>query len=159
MQHAKDSFLLALRDRLAALNPARIVTVDGGARPAVLAAENESATAAPPLPCAFYLRWGACSTVQPSAPVPLQRLECEISSRSGPGEPQGRGRLLAELDGELARLCDPPRVAKHDHTVSPAADLGSTVFWTAPQFAAAEDSGAELRRSARLAIFFFPEES
>ena len=157
MQYTKDSFLLLLRDRLAAFNPERTVIVDGQARPAVLAAENETATAAPPLPCAFYLRWGACAAAPGASP--LQRLECEVSYRTGAGDSHARGRVLAELDDELARICDPPRVQKRDWTQSPAADLGSVIFWTPPQFAVPEDLGSELRRGARLVVFFSPEES
>ena len=44
MQAAKDTFLKTLAGRLALLNPGRTVVVDGVARPAVLAVENEAAT-------------------------------------------------------------------------------------------------------------------
>ena len=58
MQFAKDSFYLALRDRLAALDPERKVLVDGVERPAILVIENKPVNAAPPLPNAYYLAWG-----------------------------------------------------------------------------------------------------
>ena len=41
MQFTKDSFYMALRQRLAALNPERTVTVNGVTLPAVVVAENE----------------------------------------------------------------------------------------------------------------------
>jgi len=41
MQAAKDTFLMTLAARLAVVNPARTVTMDGEMRPAVLALENE----------------------------------------------------------------------------------------------------------------------
>ncbi len=44
MQFAKDSFYIALRDRLAVLNPARTVYLDGVTRPAVIVAENQPST-------------------------------------------------------------------------------------------------------------------
>ena len=66
MQSAKDSFYVALRDRLAALNPQRTVFLNGVTRPAVIVVENEYITAAGPLPEAFYLGWG---TAQPVAPM------------------------------------------------------------------------------------------
>ena len=40
MQFAKDSFFLALQSRLAGLNPARTVTINGATVPAVLVVEN-----------------------------------------------------------------------------------------------------------------------
>ena len=40
MQFAKDSFFLALQQRLAALNPARTVTLNGATVPAILVVEN-----------------------------------------------------------------------------------------------------------------------
>ena len=50
MQSAKDSFYIALRGRLAALNPQRAVFLDGATRPAIVVCENEPLTsAAPPL--------------------------------------------------------------------------------------------------------------
>jgi hypothetical protein len=49
MQRAKDTFYITLRDRIAALNPARTVLVRGVVRPAVLVEENELAVDFPPL--------------------------------------------------------------------------------------------------------------
>ena len=42
MQAAKDTFLMTLAARLAVVNPARTVTMDGASRPAVMAVENET---------------------------------------------------------------------------------------------------------------------
>src|SRR5438046_2570039 len=78
MQSAKDSLYVALRDRLAALDPARVVFLDGAgaSRPAVIVCENEPVTAAPQLPSAFYLSWGAVAAVPASsARRPILRLE------------------------------------------------------------------------------------
>ena len=58
MQFAKDSFLLALQQRLAGLNPARTVTINGATVPAVVAIENLPPSAAEPQPDAFYIEWG-----------------------------------------------------------------------------------------------------
>ncbi len=161
MQSAKDSFYIALRDRLAALDPARTVVVDGVMRPAVLVAENEPTTAAAPLPNAFYLCWGAAEVVKGTegARRPLLKIECGIAYRVS-GVQAGavdRGRALASLDCELMRLCTPPRTAKCDYAHTPVVLLGSTVFWGEPEFSAAESAHDELRRTARLLVFFFPE--
>jgi hypothetical protein len=55
MQFAKDSFFLALQQRLAALNPARTVTLNGATVPAILVVENLLPAAADPQPNTFYL--------------------------------------------------------------------------------------------------------
>jgi len=40
MQFAKDSFFLALQQKLAGLNPARTITLNGATDPAVVVVEN-----------------------------------------------------------------------------------------------------------------------
>ena len=45
MQNAKDTFYVTLRDRLAAVNPARTMVLRGVTRPGVLVEENELASA------------------------------------------------------------------------------------------------------------------
>jgi hypothetical protein len=161
MQFAKDSFYVALRDRLAALDPARTVVVAGRMRPAVLVDENEPANSAPPLPNAFHLAWGAPEIVKgvEAARRPLMKIACTIAYRIV-GAQSGsvdRGRALAALDAELLRLTAPPRTPKCDQTYIPPAELGSTVFWGLPEFGAVESAHDELSRQARLAVFFFPE--
>ena len=83
MQFAKDSFYVALRDRLTALDPGRTIVVAGRMRPAVLVDENEPANSAPPLPNAFHLAWGIPEIVKgaESARRPLMKLDCTIAYR------------------------------------------------------------------------------
>jgi len=187
MQSAKDSFYVALRDRLAALNPQRTVFLDGVTRPAVIVVENEYITAAGPLPEAFYLGWG---TAQPVAPMrngepPLLGMECTISYwTGGSAENQGvdRGRILAQLDSELLAICSPPSTAQCDYTQSPPAALGTNVLWTLPALRMKTQSQIQgtaplwtvmgdqlvsspsdsvpvirLERAATVTIFFYPE--
>src|SRR5437763_10731285 len=130
MQTIKDSFYIALRDRLAALNPARTVTVLGVTRPAVLVIENELADSAPLLPEAFYLSWGSCDSASGTERLdsPLLQLACEITywtQGSDDLSGQDRGRTLAQLDSELLAIATPPRAALKDHAQSPAVDLGT----------------------------------
>jgi len=187
MQFAKDSFYVALRDRLATLNPQRTVFLDGVTRPAVIVVENEYITAAGPLPEAFYLGWG---TAQPVGPMrngqpPLLGLACTISYwTGGSADNQGvdRGRVLAQLDSELLAICSPPSVTQCDYTQTPPADLGTNVLWTLPELrmktqtqlqgtapmwtvmgdqlvSSPSDSVPVIRleRAASLTIFFYPE--
>jgi len=138
MQYAKDTLYVTLRDRLAALNPARTVFLDGVTRPAVIVAENEHVTPAGPLPDAFHIRWGAVRRAQlmDGSQHPLLALECGISYwTAGTTGNQGvdRGRLLAALDSELLAICSPRQATKRDYTQSPALDLGTQVLWSAPE--------------------------
>ena len=80
MQFAKDSFYVALRDRLAALNPARVVYLDGANRPAMIVAENQMPGSLVPFDNAFYLRWGAARVLASTqhARRPLVALDCVL---------------------------------------------------------------------------------
>jgi hypothetical protein len=164
MQFAKDSFYIALRDRLAAVNPQRTVVVNGATRPAVLALENQPATATPLLANAFHLIWGSLQAAlgEEAAKRPLLALTCEIRYGTSGTLDGGvdRGRLMAALDTELLEICSPARTEKLDYTQPTAADLGSNVIWTKPQLKPIETdrkTGLLLARSAELTVFFFPE--
>jgi hypothetical protein len=146
MQYAKDSFFLALQQRLAGLNPARTVTVNGATVPAVLVVENLPPASAEPQPNAFYIEWGAASVVGGHAgDAALMSLECVISYYTL-GTVQSmvdRGRVLGQLDAELLEICQPTNTEKCDYTQSPSADLGTTVFWNQPTFQEATTSAVE----------------
>ena len=168
MQFAKDSFYMALRERLAALNPQRVVSLNGVTRPAVIVAENEAIVPVEPLPDAFYIEWGAVKiTARHSSPKPLMGIDCVISHHTlGTVDSEvDRGRTLAELDTELLSICHPLHTAKQDFTQSPSADLGTFIFWTPPELGdvsgiiARESANkrVQLERKTKLAVFFFPE--
>ena len=113
----------------------------------------------------------------------LMSLECVISYYSL-GTVQSmvdRGRVLGQLDSELLGICQPTNTEKYDYTQSPAADLGTSVFWNQPMFQEATTSGVEdntlayqgravkramyeqayqdgrVERRAALTVFFFSE--
>src|ERR1700685_2140055 len=101
MQFAKDSFFLALQQRLAGLNPARTVTVDGATVPAILVVENLPPSTAEPQPNTFYIEWGTAKVVDGHAGNgALMSLECMISYFTLGTVPSmvDRGRLLGQLD-------------------------------------------------------------
>jgi hypothetical protein len=184
MQFAKDSFLLALQQRLAGVNPARTVTINGATVPAVVAVENLLPSAAEPQPNTFYIEWGTAAVVVGHAGnAALMGLQCVISYYSL-GTVQSmvdRGRVLGELDNELLSICQPTNTEKYDYTQSPSADLGTTVFWNQPLFGEPTTSGVEdnlasyqgravkkaiyeqayqdgrVERRATLTVFFFSE--
>src|ERR1700733_5344667 len=115
MQFAKDSFFLALQQRLAGLNPARTVTLNGATVPAVLAVENLPPGSAEPQPNTFYIEWGSAAVVEGHAGNAfLMSVECVISYYTL-GTVQSmvdRGRVLGELDNELLGICQPTNTEK-----------------------------------------------
>jgi len=144
MQFAKDSFFLALQGRLAALNPARTVTVNGTTVPAVIVVENLPPSYAEPQPNAFYIEWGASDVLSGNAGSgALMSLNVVISyySFGSVASMVDRGRLLAQLDDELLSICQPANTEKRDYTQSPSADLGTRVFWSQPAFTEGKGSG------------------
>lgn len=173
MEFAKDSFFLALRERLAALNPARAVTVNGATVPAIVITENLAPTYKEQAPNTFYIEWGEAEVdAGQSCGCGLMSLDVAISYYSfGSVESMvDRGRLLGQLDFELLSICQPPNAEKRDYTQSPSADLGTRVFWTQPTFSVGGAAGkrgsttdaeshpeARVERKARLKIYFFPE--
>lgn len=167
MQFAKDSFFLAIQERLAGLNPKRTVRMDGATMPAVVVTENLPPTFAEPLPDVFYIEWGAAGVASgSSASRSLMSLDAVVSYHTS-GTVRSmvdRGRMLAQLDNELLGICSPANVEKMDYTKSPTEDLGTRVFWNQPSIverkSTAGADGQEIKRAgheARLTIYFFPE--
>src|SRR5207302_5070642 len=143
MQFAKDSFYMALRERLASLNPQRTVTLNGITRPAVIVAENEVVIPVEPLPDAFYIEWAAVRLVDDQAGSrALMVMDCVISHHTFGTVESGvdRGRSLVALDMELTGICQPTHTSKQDFTQTPSADLGTNIFWTLPQLGAVTGS-------------------
>jgi len=173
MQFAKDSFYMALRERLAAINPSRTVTLSGATRPAVIVAENELVIPVEPLSDAFYIEWGAAQAVErQTGSRALTALECEISYHTLGSCESGvdRGRTLAALDTEMMAMCQPPTTEKLDYTQSPSVDLGTAIMWTQPIFGEVTGSGGpnsaalphrsqgvRLERKVNVTVFFSPE--
>jgi hypothetical protein len=185
MQFAKDSFFLALQERLAAVNPARRVTLNGTTMPAVLVVENLTPSFAEPKANTFYLEWGEADVVAggPGGGA-LMSLDVVISyyTMGSVASMVDRGRMLAQLDDELLSICQPPNTEKRDYTESPSMDLGTTVFWNQPAFSEGKGSGrfwgrvsfperiksgvtedaeshqdGRVERKARMTIYFFSE--
>src|SRR5437588_8900966 len=121
MQFAKDSFFLAVRERLAGLNPARVITVNGATVPAVVVVENLPPSYAEAQPNALYIEWGAAGQVSgPAGSGALMSLEVLISyySLGSVASMVDRGRVLGQLEGELLSICQPPNTEKRDYTQS-----------------------------------------
>jgi hypothetical protein len=166
MQAAKDSFFMALRERLAVLNPARTVLIDGVTVPGIVVRENMEPRFGEALPGAFYLDFGDILIAESTRP--MLGVDCRIwyASEGSGGTGVDRGRMLAEMDTELVRICDPPHTTMRDYSQVPSADLGSGIFWTTPELGEAPGDIAIMKRQwsagaarvdryAQLRIYFF----
>ncbi len=166
MQATKDTFFRTLQSRLAAVNPARTITVDGVVRPAIVVAENEAFPPPKLFFQTFYIHWLAAPAVRGfrRTLAPRYELTAQVEYFA-----QGtatlkrpfadRGRVMAQMDRELLLILFPGYTEKKDHSVSPAVSLGSTLHWTwAPDFRTVADAeGSVLRRLATVNVSFFEE--
>jgi len=164
MQDARDTFFVALRTRLAAINPDRTIVLRGQVRPGVLVEENELPTAFQPTD-AFTLHWTAMTV--DAGPLPLVTMECQINyatdGTSGNGG-MDRGRLLGAMDGELtaALLTETQSAVKKNFsgvagTGAAAVAMSTNIFWSSPRFAPAKTSGERLERTATVQLFSYQE--
>jgi hypothetical protein len=164
MQATKDSFFRALQSRLAVVNPARTITVDGAVRPAVLVVENEPYPPPKLFFNTFYVHWlGApvvrqfLGTLAPRYSLTAQ-LEYFVQGTPSLQRPfADRGRLLAQLDRELIEILFPGSTEKLDYRAAPPASLGSSLLWRwTPGFQTFADGGV-LRRLTTVNVSFFLE--
>jgi hypothetical protein len=159
MQATKDTFYITLRDRLVQADPNRKIVIDGATRPAIVVVENEPPSTQPWQNGAFYLEWGSTRPVQPATST-LEAMDCTISYTSA-GDPDtggvGRGRDLGSLDADLLAMCTPAQAHKNDYSSGSAADLGSYIFWSAPELKPAKVELNQVGRQALVTVFFYPE--
>ena len=160
MQNARDTFYVTLRDRLAAVNPARTMVVRGVTRPGLLVEENELASAYEPVDV-FCMRWTAVG-VDARGALPLVAMTCQIGYATDGNAGNGgmdRGRLLAGMDAELvvAVGAAPQSVGKMDYSASPAVALGTNVFWGDVAFGAVKVNGERLERVATVEVYCYQE--
>ncbi len=160
MQNLKDSFYLALRDRLAVLNPERKIVVGGQERPAIVVAENELVAAASPLLEVFHLNWSKTKAVTADEPALLLKIQCDISyctEGTDDRNSQDRGRILAAMDRELLGICRPGRTEIEDPAQDPPFRPGNTLFWSLPELGETKAEGRRLSRSATVELFALTE--
>jgi hypothetical protein len=158
MQNAKDTFYVTLRNRLTALNPARIVTLRAVTRPGILVLEAEASMSQPILD-AFALNWTGLAA-DPQMPAILAQLTCEIQyATAGTQANAGldRGRALEEMDYELLHMLYPYSAQKMNYAANPAAAMQTMVFWSEPEFSPAVTLRDRLSRTAKLTVFAFQE--
>ena len=165
MQDARDTFYVALRGRLAAINPERTTVIRGQVRSGILVEENELPTAFQPVD-AFSLRWTAMR-VDTTVPLPLVAMECQIRYASDGTAANGgmdRGRLLAAMDGELTLALNitPHSAPKMNYsgvaaTGAPPVAMSTNIFWSQPAFAAMTIADERVERVATVQVFSYQE--
>ncbi len=159
MQNARDSFYIALRDRLAQVNPARLVMLRAVQRPGILVESAEPVQAELPNEV-FVLRWTSLAA-DTELPTILVQMTCEIlysTSGSQPNNGLDRGRALAEMDKELSAMLSPAQTAKVNYTTTPATTMQTLVFWSEPAFGEAESVRDQLLRTVKVTVFAFEEQ-
>jgi hypothetical protein len=159
MQNAKDSFYLALRTRLASINPERTVLLRGTLRPGILVEEAE-APFSQPLSDVFVLRWLGLGVDLDLASA-LGAEECEIIYQTCGTQAFGgldRGRSLSAMDEELVAMLQPFYTPKLNYAVQPAATMLTQVFWDEPAFTPIVALRDRLSRSAKVMVYSYQEQ-
>jgi hypothetical protein len=159
MQNAKDSFYMALRNRLAALNPERTIMLRGAIRPGILVEEAEAPFNQLPNDV-FIVRWlGHGADIDLASTLVAE--ECEIVYNTCGCQTFGgldRGRALSQMDGEVLSLLQPFSTPKLSYADQPPAALLTQVFWDEPVFSPIVTQRDRLTRSAKVMVYSYQEE-
>jgi hypothetical protein len=159
MQNAKDSFYMALRSRLAAINPERTTLLRGAVRPGILVEEAEAPFGQLPNDV-FVLRWLGLGTDM-SLGSTMMATECEIIYQTTGTQNFGgldRGRSLSTMDDELLAMLLPLNTLKVNYAVQPPATLLTQVFWDEPTFTQVSIQRDRLSRSAKIMVYSYQEQ-
>lgn len=158
MQNAKDTFYMALRNRLTALNPERTFLVRGAVRPGILVEDAEAPFSQPPGDV-FIVRWlGMGADVDLASTLIAQ--DCEISYQTCGCQTFGgldRGRSLSEMDTELLAILQPFHAPKLNYSANPPIAFLTQVFWDEPAFTPVVSQRDRLTRSARITVYSYQE--
>ena len=159
MQNAKDSFYMALRTRLTAINPERIILLRGAVRPGILVEEAEAPLS--PLPSdVFVLRWtGFAADMDLASSMAVE--QCEIVYQTCGTQSFGgldRGRALSEMDEELMAMLQPFDTPKLNYSATPPAAMLTQVFWDEPAFGPMTVNRDLLGRSTSVLVYSYQEQ-
>ncbi len=158
MQNAKDTFYMALRTRLAAINPGRTILQRGAMRPGILVEEAEAPFAQ--LPSDVYvLRWTGIAADVDLAST-MTAAQCEIAYQTCGTQSFGgldRGRALSEMDEEVMAMLQPFSTPKFNYAATPPAAMLTQVFWDEPVFGPAVSNRDLLGRSASVIVYSYQE--
>lgn len=159
MQNAKDSFYMALRTRLATINPQRTVLLRGAQRPGILVEEAEAPFTQLPNDV-FVLRWLGLGT-DLNLDSTMVAEECEVIYQTCGTQSFGgldRGRLLSEMDEELTAMLQPYSTPKLNYAIQPPATMLTQVFWDEPAFTPIVVQRDRITRSAKVTVYSYQEQ-
>jgi hypothetical protein len=159
MQNAKDSFYVALRTRLVAINPERTILLRGAVRPGILVEDAEAPFAQLP-DDVFILRWlGLGVDVDLASTMAAE--ECDIIYQTCGTQSFGgldRGRALSQMDEELMSMIQPFYTPKLNFISTPPAAMLTQVFWDEPGFGPIVIQRDRLTRTAKVAVYSYQEQ-
>jgi len=159
MQNAKDSFYMALRTRLAAINPERTILLRGTVRPGILVEAAEAPFSQFPNDV-YVLRWlGLGIDIDLGSTMAAE--ECEILYQTCGTQSFGgldRGRSLDEMDRELVAMFAPFYTPKLNYTATPPTVMLTHVFWDEPGFGPISVQRDRLSRSAKVMVYSYQEQ-
>jgi hypothetical protein len=159
MQNAKDSFYMALRSRLATINPERTTLLRGAVRPGILVEEAEAPFSQLPGDV-FILRWQGLG-VDMDLGSTMTAEECEILYQTCGTQSFGgldRGRALRQMDDELVAMLSPFFTPKLNYTATPPAAMMTQVFWDEPGLGPIAVQRDRLSRSAKVTVYSYQEQ-
>ncbi len=159
MQNAKDSFYMALRARLATINPERTTLLRGAVRPGILVEEAEAPFSQLPSDV-FVLRWLGLG-VDTNLASAMTVAECEIRYQTCGTQSFGgldRGRSLSQMDEELIAMLQPFCTPKMNYTATPPAAMLTQVFWDEPVWTPVVTQRDQLARSAKVMVYSYQEQ-
>jgi hypothetical protein len=159
MQNAKDSVYMALRARLAAINPERTILLRGALRPGIVVEEAEAPFSQLPNDV-FVLRWLGMG-VELNLGSAMAAEQCEIVYQTCGTQSYGgldRGRSLSLMDAELTAMVQPFTTPKLNFTVTPPAEMLTKVFWDEPRFAPISILRDRISRSANVTVYSYQEQ-
>ena len=159
MQNAKDSFYMVLRSRLIAINPERTILLRGAVRPGIVMEEAEAPFNQLPNDV-YILRWlGVGVDVDLASTMAAE--QCEILYQTCGTQSFGgldRGRLLSQMDEEVAAMLQPFYTPKLNYTATPPAAMLTQVFWDEPGFSPLTTQRDRLSRSANVMLYSYQEQ-
>jgi hypothetical protein len=159
MQNAKDSFYMALRARLTAINPERTILLRGAVRPGILVEEAEAPFSQIPSDV-FVLRWLGLG-VDVDLDSTMAAAECEIVYQTCGTQSFGgldRGRSLSAMDAELVAMLQPFYTPKLCYTATPPAAMLTQVFWDEASFGPVATQRDRMSRSVKLMVYSYQEQ-
>ena len=159
MQNAKDSFYMALRTRLTAINPERTILLRGAVRPGILVEEAEAPFSQLPNDI-FVLRWLGLGVDMDLASAMVAE-ECEILYQTCGTQSFGgldRGRALSAMDEEITQMLQPFYTPKLNYTDTPPAPMLTQVFWDEPELTPVVVQHDRLSRSVKVVTYSYQEQ-